>query len=157
MSWIFTHEWKPHHWNSQEPRTRCICLWHMWPQLHNRFFKHLEYTQYLVLVGGDCPLSNAKTQGRIQASSKPYVTNITCHIAVYFMLGSSKSKRQNITQWPFYQDSSIILGGNMHPFQSKMGNISIFERFKWPSATQATSHETWFRTNPLIFWSEHVG
>ena len=71
-----------------------ICL----PQLHNRFFKHLEYTQYLVLVGGDCPLSNAKTQGRIQASSKPYVTNITCHIAVYFMLGSSKSKRQNITQ-----------------------------------------------------------
>ena len=67
-------------------------------QLHNRFFKHLEYTQYLVLVGGDCPLSNAKTQGRIQASSKPYVTNITCHIAVYFMLGSSKSKRQNITQ-----------------------------------------------------------
>ena len=102
----------------------------MWPQLHNRFFKHLEYTQYLVLVGGDCPLSNAKTQGRIQASSKPYVTNITCHIAVYFMLGSSKSKRQNITQWPLYQDSSIILGGNMHPFQSKMGNVSKFERFK---------------------------
>ena len=130
MSWIFAHEWKPHHWYPQEPRTRCICLWHMWPQLHNRFFKHLEYTQYLVLVGGDCPLSNAKTQGRIQASSKPYVTNITCHIAVYFMLGSSKSKRQNITQWPFYQDSSIILGENMHPFQSKMGNISIFERFK---------------------------
>ena len=109
-------------------RLYCICLWHMWPQLHNRFFKDLEYTQYLVLVGGDCPLSNAKTQGRIQASSKPYVTNITCHIAVYFMLGSSKSKRQNITQWPFYLDLSMILGGNMHYFQSKMGNVSIFER-----------------------------
>ena len=28
---------------------------------------------------------------------------------------------------------------------------------KWPSVTQATSHETWVFTNPLVLWPQHVG
>ena len=73
---------------------------------------------------------------------------------------------QKKTVWPksiktkLWQPESLV---NRYVFPFVMFMISMyilwFYEFmiKWPSATQATSHETWFRANPLIFWPEHVG